>query len=468
MYKEPEVTSLINLHTSRANATVLLANSKLVRNAYAKIWGFIDSGSITELAGTMIMFDFSDLKAEVDQYISDLDELRLKSENKKLQLKGDQIEEELLKLTNIISQCQEISLYYNMLKSEISEIELDFENAVRYYRSPMRQGLNDISIIYNSMKNIKGPMGDFEEVSVYIHGIESNGNEFLESAKKASVEGDVIVHVKRNGKKEYYVVKMNEYGEKEVLALDDFQSLQKEDAFKYPEGRIHLVYDTEQSNEHRQETSDDLTRLLSEMGLINKTTKLNLFGHSYGGRRSMQFAMDYPDYVQSITTIGTPYDKNKLAKTGNSLPYVAGKIGQDPRQFTDFLDFNPENKREDNGILHSNVYTDLSKEEMKEDLQNLKSANPEVYTKLEKMNIIASAGYRMETVYYEGGSMEVKTESDDVVSLESQNANNLESLIDERPQYEVEGVSTIKNPGHGNEIKDEEFIELIRQVNTDK
>lgn len=466
MFREPEVMSFIDLHNSRANANVLLANSKQIRNAYVNTWDLIGSGSISELAGNMMMFDFTDLKAEVDQYISDLDELRRNSENAKLQLEDDKNEEE--KLNNIINQCIEITLYYRVLKVEITEIELDFENAVRYYRSPMRQGLTDISIIYNSMKNIKGPMGDFENVSVYIHGIESNGNEFLESAKKASVEGDVIVHVKRDGKKVYFVVKTNEYGEKEVLTLDDFQSLQKEDAFKYPDGRFHLVYDTEQSNEHRQETSDDLAALLSEMGLINKTTKIDLFGHSYGGRRSMQFAMDYPDSVESITTIGTPYNKNNLAKTGNSLPYIAEKIGQDPRQFTDFLDFNPENKREDNGIHHSNVYTDLSKEEMKDDLQNLKAANPEVYTKLEKMTITAAAGYRMDTFYNEGESVEVKTNSDDVVSLESQNADNLDSLIDDRPQYEVEGTSTVKNPGHGNEIKDEEFIELIRHVHTDK
>lgn len=156
----------------------------------------------------------------------------------------------------LMCKCNEITLYYRTLKVEITKIELDFENAVRYYRSPMRQGLNDISIIYNSMKNIKGPMGDFEKVSVYIHGIESNGNEFLESAKKASVEGDVIVHVKRNGKKEYFVVKTNEYGDKEIITLKDFQSLQNENAYKFPDGRFHLVYDTEQSNEHRHKSRE--------------------------------------------------------------------------------------------------------------------------------------------------------------------------------------------------------------------
>ena len=74
-------------------------------------------------------------------------------------------------------------------------------------------------------------------------------------------------------------------------------------------GRLHIVYDTNEPNEHRQATSDDLAEKLNEMGLMNEETKIDMFGHSYGGRRSLQFAMDYPDHVRSITTIGTPYDK---------------------------------------------------------------------------------------------------------------------------------------------------------------
>ncbi|MEI3614237.1 hypothetical protein [Pseudogracilibacillus sp. SO30301A] len=57
--------------------------------------------------------------------------------------------------------------------------------------------------------------------------------------------------------------------------------------------------------------------------------------------------------------------------------------------------------------------------------------------------------------------------NDGAVSVKSQHAESLGDLIDNRPSYDVKGES-INNPAHSNEITDEDFIELIRQVNTNQ
>ncbi|WFA05142.1 MULTISPECIES: hypothetical protein [Bacillus] len=117
---------------------------------------------------------------------------------------------------------------------------------------------------------------------------------------------------------------------------------------------------------------------------------------------------------------------------------------------SDYLDFNEENRNNDNGKDYSNAYTDMDSEAMTEDINHLKSANPEVYEKLQKMDITAAAGAGPYTKY-----------SDDIVSVESQNGEILDDLIDNKPQFEIE-ESGLK---HLYEAEDSDFVDLIQDVN---
>ncbi|QUW20282.1 hypothetical protein JSQ81_10360 [Sporosarcina sp. Marseille-Q4063] len=58
-----------------------------------------------------------------------------------------------------------------------------------------------------------------------------------------------------------------------------------------------------------------------------------------------------------------------------------------------------------------------------------------------------------------------ETTGDDVVSIDSQQGKLLGSIIDTRLKYEVKGIGLLYKPGHNNETVDEDFIELIRNVN---
>ncbi|KYC78354.1 hypothetical protein B4090_4522 [Bacillus licheniformis] len=206
------------------------------------------------------------------------------------------------------------------------------------------------------------------------------------------------------------------------------------------------------------------------MGLMNEKTKIDMFGHSYGGRRSLQFAMDYADHVRSITTIGTPYDKNLLATGANRARWLADSplAKRHTTDTSEYLDFKEDNRNNDEGKDYSNAYTDMDSKAMTDDINHLKSANPEVYQKLQKMDITAAAGYRTEDTVsfspYYTASGKHKINSDDIVSVESQHGEILGNLIDERPEIEVKG-SGVTNPGHIYEVEDSEFVDLIREVN---
>lgn len=443
------------------------AQSSRLLEAFNKIWVSIENKELPNFVSkNVVNFNVADIKSEINDWIKDLKDCQ-ENARRKFESMEDPSPEDIQKRNNITSDVVLLISQYENLKNGLDQVEQDFSNVARTHRAPMREALTDISILYNSVNHVKGDFSDYKNVSVYVHGIEDSGNGFNNSVEKAAQKGDVIVRIKKKGDKyDYEYTYIDKRGNRKTV--DEYKKLFRIDGFN-TDGRLHIVYDTNEPNEHRQATSDDLAEKLNEMGLMNEEIKIDMFGHSYGGRRSLQFAMDYPDHVRSITTIGTPYDKNLLATGANRARWLADNAaGRDTMNTSDYLDFNKENKNNDNGKDYSNAYTDMDSEAMTEDINHLKSANPEVYQKLQKMDITAAAGYRTEDTVsfspYYTASGKHKINSDDIVSVESQHGDILGDLIDEKPEIEVKG-SGVTKPGHIYEVEDSEFVDLIREVN---
>ncbi|MCB6218267.1 alpha/beta hydrolase [Bacillus paralicheniformis] len=466
--REPEITNMIKSHERRANRMLQHAQSSRLLEAFNKIWVSIENKELPNFVSKNVMnFNVADIKSEINDWIKDLKDCQ-ENARRKFESMEDPSPEDIQKRNNITSDVVLLISQYENLKNGLDQVEQDFSNVARTHRAPMREALTDISILYNSVNHVKGDFSDYKNVSVYVHGIEDSGNGFYKSVKDAAQKGDLIVRITKNEKNEYvyeyYFI--DEYGK--IYTKETYEEIKGLEYFN-TNGRLHIVYDTNEPNEHRQATSDDLAEKLNEMGLMNDTTKIDMFGHSYGGRRSLQFAMDYPDHVRSITTIGTPYDKNLLATGANRARWIADNAaGRDTMNTSDYLDFNEDNKNNDNGKNYSNAYTDMDSEAMTEDINHLKSANPEVYQKLQKMDITAAAGYRTEDTVsfspYYTASGKHKINSDDIVSVESQHGDILGDLIDKKPEIEVKGFG-VTNPGHIYEVEDSEFVDLIREVN---
>ncbi|KAA6447320.1 alpha/beta fold hydrolase [Bacillus swezeyi] len=469
--REQEITNILKTHERNANRLLQKAQSSRLLEAFNTIWVSIENRELpVPISSNVMTFNADDIKSEIDEWIKDLKECQENAQRKFKSIE-DPSPEDQSKCNNISSEVILLTSRYEGLKNTIDQVEQDFNNAVRTHRAPMREALTDISILYNSVNHVKGDFSDYKNVSVYVHGIEDSGDGFNESVRNAAKDGDIILRINRDDdeeSREYYIVTLIK-GEKVIKKVEGLNKLKDTEQYKEKMGRLHIIYETGKVNEHRQETSDDLAEKLNEMGLINEKTKIDMFGHSYGGRRSMQFAMDYPDHVRSITTIGTPYDTNILGSQANKHRWLADKAaGRDTTNTSDYLDFNEDNRNNDDGKDYSNAYTDMDSEAMSEDIHHLKSANPEVYQKLQKMDITAAAGYRTEDTVsfspYYTASGKHRISSDDIVSVESQHGDILGDLIDEKPEFEVEG-SGITDSGHIHETNDSDFVDLIRDVN---
>ncbi|MED4454643.1 alpha/beta hydrolase [Metabacillus fastidiosus] len=460
----PELDAVLNKHKASANSMLSTAQSQLLCDTFSKVLAYLFSTN-ESVEGDVLNLNVEKIKTKISKWKKDIDDC-LESFKKSIQGKDELTDEDRYKQRLMEENVKEIKKIYDKLREEMDGVELDFQNAVRTYRSPIRQALNDISMLYDSENNVKGDFSKFENVSVYVHGIEDRSDGFLRNVKKTAEIGDVIIYQKENEETEYFTVVIED-GKRKIVEYKEFRKFEEAALNENIKGRLHIIYDTEHRNEHRQETSDDLAQKLNEMGVINDKAKIDMFAHSYGGRRSLQFAIDYPDNVRSITTIGTPYDTNMMAQGANNVRWFAEKvIKKNPKETSAYLDFNEKNRNDINGLKYSNAYTDMSSEPLSEDINKLKAAYPKVYEKLQQVEITAVAGYRKEVKYYAGPRimLETKTSSDDTVSIKSQNAEILGDLIDKRPQIEVKG-SSIKDPGHIYEVEDEEFIALMREVN---
>src|SRR5690625_1534651 len=474
--RNPIIDQLLTMHKAQAEYIVRSTSSKLIKEAFTNSWNQLNNGSMdASISSETIMFNPEQIVETIEKWINDF-EVCLEDEEAKFAQIKDPLFSDEMDLINLRTDIDQHVLYeYDILKGKIKIINTRFANGARAYRSPLKQALNDITLLYNDINEIDGNFTGFDNVSVYVHGIEDTGKGFLDSAKEAAEVGDIIVYDSRNSDEEieYYVVAVDNKGNKYIDNQPiPFDELQKRREYEQKTGRLHVVYGTESKNEHRQKTSDDLAEKLIDMGIMNDETMIDMFKHSYGGRRSLNLAMDYPDYVRSLTTIGTPYDKNLLGSTANKFPGIAKEFfGKNATEYSDYVDFNTKNQRTDDGVLHSNVYTDMESESMSEDLDHLKVANPEVYQKLEAMEMTAAAGRETNTVKYVNeftGQVETYnyTDSHDAaISVESKHRESLGTLIDRRPSYDVEG-KRIKYPANSHESDDEDFIELIRQINS--
>ena len=69
---------------------------------------------------------------------------------------------------------------------------------------------------------------------------------------------------------------------------------------------------------------------LKEQDITNRIPKINLIGHSRGGITNLQYALDHPDIVDSLISIGTPYFGSNSASIDFNLLFgmIAGGSGE--------------------------------------------------------------------------------------------------------------------------------------------
>ena len=435
------------------SSTASFATYKAFEAAFQEIDGSILSASTAE---EQLSIDFASLALLIDRWRNELnyfvDDIRLQ-----LQM-FDPIPYEVIDRVNELRFKVEFKILpaYEALKVKLADIETDFSNIAIAYKSLVESSFNDMLIFNNNHNDIEGNFSAFNDVSVYIHGIEDTGEDFLANIPEVSKEGDIVIHEMRDGSTAYYVVTDND-GTLELGDRMTEREMKETSAYDSGDGRVHMIYETEYQNEHRQKTSNDLGKSLIALGLMQGDKNIQLHSHSYGGRRSWQFALDYPEYVESITTIGTPYETNSLASAGESAANVTeaipGALGKHPLEYNEHIELDSLSGAASGVELNDNAYGDMIDTSMDEVVTDVTMANPEIYDDLQDMYITAATG-RQSTII---GSLA----TDGAVSAGSQSGDVLSEYIDEQPVIKVFNVGI----AHSAEKTHDEFKEIMRDVN---
>lgn len=475
---DPNIQIMLNKFKQDADIIVEQSSSNLIKKAFQKRWLNFSLSIDPSISSDTMSIDISSIKEEIEKWIREMETYREKEE---INYNQDEFKEAMpvkQKHLETLNDIDTVIYQLNGLKMDVDDVEEAFATTTAQYRSPIRQAMNDITMLSNEFSEIQGPLSGYNNVSVYLHGIEDDGEDFFDTAFQTSEVDDILVHEKRNGDIKYYLVEEVD-GKKEYVEYS-LEKLEREDAFTDKNGRLHYIYETDHKNEHRQDSSDKLAESLIDKGLLNDETKLDMFGHSYGGRRSLQFAIDYPEHVRSLTTIGTPYDKNKMASAANTVSKV--RIGKDilsgtiidkhPHQNSNYLDFNDSNARTDKNSNHSNAYTDMASVSMDERVEQLRAANPEMYKLIEDIDITAVAGRDVNTFYMTSTPMinstiTIPSIHDGAVNVNSQKGEVLGDLVDEQFDVHVEGEGIFGVP-HSYQVKNPNFVELVEYVNTEQ
>lgn len=456
---EGQLQRLLDQQKSEAELYVTASASEATYKAFSNAFYEINGSALnSNTSGEQISIDFPSLDSLIDRWINELgyfaDDIKLQ-----LQMIVPLAFEDINRMTALQQKIEyEIILVYGRLKAKIVEIETDFSNVAIAYKSHIESALNDMLIFYNNYKGIEGDFSQFNDISVYIHGIEDSGEDFLDTMPEVAQAGDIIIHEKRDGKTEYYLVKGVDNSE--IVRMDDEKSIKNSPEYRSADGRIHMIYETEFANEHRQKTSNDLAKSLINSGLMYGDKDIRLYAHSYGGRRSWQFALDYPEFVKAITTIGTPYDTNALANTGEKVAdfskatdMALGWINKHPLEYGEYVEIDSLGSATGGEKINDNAYGDMIDKSMDEVVTNVTVVNPEIYEDLQGMYITATTG-RQSTII---GSLPL----DGAVGAKSQSGAVVSEFIDEQPVIKIFSLGA----SHSVQPTNKKFKAMMKKTN---
>src|SRR5690625_2369129 len=199
-YSHPELDAIIERHRIEAEDIILSSGSKRLGEIFQQNWVAISRNSIVvDSSSDILAIRPTVISSFISSWIREVELFRQQKEAELNSIEKPTPAErlEFQRLNTHING--RVIVTYEMIKRKINPLFEEFANATLAYISPLHQATNDMNQLYNEMNNIRGDFTGFGNVSVYIHGIEDTGKDFLESAIEAAEDGDIIVYEDRNG-----------------------------------------------------------------------------------------------------------------------------------------------------------------------------------------------------------------------------------------------------------------------------
>lgn len=184
-------------------------------------------------------------------------------------------------------------------------------------------------IRYDMSSKVNKPIMDTTQITVLTHGLGAKAGTWsnnysknqLNDAFEYSPDSLITKIDEKVGGAQIYKAEMNGYKDFTLSELEVVSNNKKEVYFdsEIPSitdvsKHIIVVFEAYNSNESNDNVYYQfnymLSKIIYDVSLCNpdqKLPKVNLVGHSRGGLTNLQYALDHPDLVSTMVSIGTPY-----------------------------------------------------------------------------------------------------------------------------------------------------------------
>ena len=215
------------------------------------------------------------------------------------------------------------------------------------YRSSASDWLNnaaasDFSLQYNSNSMVNS--------IVELNGLENTVLLIADMDGYESFELRQYVLIKQNGKiikseeVKNYNVRKQSFGKQYIIIFESYQNDDKPSNnsnnnlyYQFNYMLSHVLYD------------------LKQIDPAHRIPKVNLIGHSRGGLTNLQYALDHPDIVENLISIGTPYFGSSSAAI---VQYDESYAGDGLNDIIDKMVYKDYRDRWNNG--YENIYSKIN------------------------------------------------------------------------------------------------------------
>lgn len=208
-----------------------------------------------------------------------------------------------------------------------------FSETNTYNCSVVGDGKNDYDVQYDltsSGKNNNKVM-DIPQITVLTHGLGGKASDWSNqyNGDKIIFEFDEISLVEKLKEKsnDSYIYRVKMISSKSYELYLSYNTA-KENVSEITDISKHIIVVFEadaplgSNNSVYYEFNNAISSIVLQVKKLNGgiLPKLNLIGHSRGGLTNMQYALDHPDMVDSLISIGTPYFSSNMANVfGNMI-----------------------------------------------------------------------------------------------------------------------------------------------------
>ena len=208
-----------------------------------------------------------------------------------------------------VLEAMPIETIENAYNKETNRLDKYFDTYYKFSFNLTANKINEVSVL-------------LPQITFLTHGLGGNAShwgisgDFTAQTPKITMGDDTLMELlAMKYQANIYIADFKQWNAFRLLQYNGYEFVQVENN-KITDNSVHSIvvfsgYGTEESNDYIYAQfnimASALISDLKELDPAHKLPRVNLIGHSRGGITNMQYALDHPDLVAEIYSLGTPY-----------------------------------------------------------------------------------------------------------------------------------------------------------------